>query len=272
MPLIAQSDDSYFDYLRQLVCAKAIGPRAGVVTGDALEAMRRLPRASVDLVFADPPYFLSNGGTTNRAGKRVSVDKGAWDRSAGVEADHAFQVAWLTEARRVLKPSGTIWVSGTHHVIFSVGFAMQAIGFHILNSVAWCKPNPSPNLGCRTFTHATEQVIWAAPARSEKLLHHFDYDDMKAGADGKPMLDWWVIPVASQAERKYSKHPTQKPEALLDRIILASSKPGDLVLDPFMGSGVTGDMAITLGRRFLGVDMDPKYVSGASRRITAALP
>lgn len=271
MPLIDQSDDSYFDYLRELTGAAKIGARAGVVTGDAIATMRRLPRASVDLLFADPPYFLSNGGTTVRGGRRAIVTKGAWDVSAGSGNDHSFHIAWLTAALRVLRPSGTIWVSGTHHSIFSVGWAMQCLGYHVLNTVAWCKPNAPPNIGCRSFTHSTEHVIWAAPRELTPLRHVFNDDDMRAAVPGeKQMRDWWVMPIAPQSERKYSKHPTQKPEALLDRILLASSRPGDLVLDPFSGSGTTGTVAARLGRRFLGVELDPKYARAASRRIAAA--
>lgn len=272
MPLIAQSDATYFDYLRELTGADKLGVTAGVVTGDAIDTMRKLPRGCVDLLFADPPYFLSNGGTTVRGGRRAIVSKGAWDVSAGIERDHAFHLAWLEEAQRVLKPSGTIWVSGTHHSIFSVGWAMQCLGFHTLNTVAWCKPNAPPNIGCRAFTHSTELIIWAAPRERSPLQHVFNDDDMRAAVpDGKQMRDWWVMPIAPASERRAPKHPTQKPEALLDRIILASSRPGDLVLDPFLGSGTTGAMAAVLGRRFLGVELDPKYARSASKRIAAAL-
>lgn len=260
--------DPQFANLCRRTRADLLGERAAVVCGDALATMRRLPDGCVDLCFADPPYFLSNGGTTNRAGKRVAVDKGDWDRSGGLIRDHGFHTAWLGEVQRVLKPSGTVWVSGTQHAIFSIGVAVQALGFHLLNTVAWCKPNPPPNLARRTFTHANELLIWAAPARGDKLLHHYDYEDMKS-ATGKPMLDWWVMATAPAAERKYGKHPTQKPEGLLDRILLASSRPGDLVLDPFMGSGTTGVMAACLGRRFIGIELDARYARIASRRITA---
>lgn len=253
--------------------AQPIGELAGVAIGDSLEVIRQLPTGCVDLLFADPPYFLSNGGSTCRSGKRSKVDKGRWDASQGLDLDHRFQIAWLQEARRVLAPTGTIWVSATHHALFSVGFALQVVGFHVLNLVTWCKTNPPPNLGCRTFTHATEGLIWASPERRDPLPHCFAYRDMKTANDGKPMLDWWVMPAASKRERRWLRpagHPTQKPEALLDRIILASSRPGELVLDPFMGSGTTGAMAVALGRRFLGVELDPTYARAASRRIAAS--
>lgn len=267
---IAQSDDAYFDYLRELTGARKIGGDAGVVHDDALTMLQRLPRCSVDLIFADPPYFLSNGGTTNRAGKRVSVDKGEWDRSRGRREDHAFQSRWLIEAQRVLKPSGTIWVSGTYHAIFSIGFAMQEIGCHVLNTIAWCKTNPPPNLARRCFTHANELIIWAAPAEGPRQLHRFAYKQMHALNGGKPMPDWWTIPVAPARERRWTKHPTQKPERLLERIIAASTVPGGLVVDPFSGSFTTGAVAMKMGRRFIGSELDSRYVEGGTRRIFAA--
>ena len=161
--------------------------------GDCLASLERLPPHSVDLCFADPPYMLSNGGTSCQSGRRVSVDKGAWDVSRGVGGDHAFQVEWLKAVRRVLKPSGTLWVSGTQHVIFSIGFAMQELGFHLLNTVTWYKPNASPNLACRMFTHSTELLLWASPTRSKPLAHRFNYQAMKQENGGKQMRDLWEV-------------------------------------------------------------------------------
>jgi site-specific DNA-methyltransferase (adenine-specific) len=256
-----------------------------LVLGDSLAALEGLPPRSVDLVFADPPYHLSNGGTTCQGGRRVPVDKGAWDASRGVEADHAFQRAWLQACRRVLKPSGTLWVSGTQHVIFSVGYALQELGFHLLNTVTWFKPNAAPNLACRFFTHSTELLLWAAPARTKPLAHRFNYRDMKQGNGGKQMRDlWalserpepdgkqvvWALPSPGAREKQHGRHPTQKPLALLERVIAASSAEGDLVLDPFSGSGTTGVAAVVAGRRFLGVEMDGGYLDLAARRIRAA--
>jgi site-specific DNA-methyltransferase (adenine-specific) len=254
-----------------------------LIESDCVELLDRLPEASVDLVFADPPYYLSNGGTTCQSGRRVSVDKGGWDASHGLGVDHAFQRRWLKACRRVLKPSGTIWVSGTQHVIFSLGFAMQELGFHILNTVTWYKPNASPNLACRFFTHSTELVIWAAPARTKPLAHTFNYPMMKAQNGGKQMRDlWaltddgegtvWTLPAPGQSEKREGRHPTQKPFALLDRIVTASSKPGDLVLDPFNGSGTTGVVALARGRRYLGIDIEPAYLDLTARRIAALSP
>ena len=249
-----------------------------LIEGDSLSLLTQLPPASIDLVFADPPYNLSNGGSTCQAGRRVSVDKGAWDCSQGVGADHDFHRRWLAECRRVLKPSGTIWVSGTQHVIFSLGFAMQELGYHLLNTITWFKPNASPNLACRFFTHSTELVIWAAPSRQKPLRHTFNYPLMKAQNGGKQMRDlWplsddgagvnWTLPTPSKREKTCGRHPTQKPVALLDRVITAASYPGDLVLDPFNGSGTTGVVAVARGRRYLGFDLDDAYLDLTDRRI-----
>jgi site-specific DNA-methyltransferase (adenine-specific) len=258
------------------------GERWAVVEGDCLATLERLPPGSVDLVFADPPYHLSNGGTTCRSGRRASVDKGAWDRSGGVAEDHAFQARWLTACRRVLKPTGTIWVSGTQHVIFSVGYAMQELGFHLLNTVTWYKPNAAPNLACRFFTHSTEILLWASPMRARPLAHRFNYRSMKTENGGKQMRDLWEIaerpmpggeqvvwslPTPGPREKVHGRHPTQKPLALLDRIVAASATAGDLVLDPFCGSGTTGLAAVRAGCRFLGVERDPEYVELAARRL-----
>jgi site-specific DNA-methyltransferase (adenine-specific) len=206
--------------------------------GDCLELLPALGEASFDLVFADPPYFLSNGGFTCQSGRRAPVEKGAWDQSRGREEDHQFAVRWLSACQRVLKPSGSIWVSGTQHVIFSVGFAMQQLGFKILNTVTWYKPNASPNLSCRYFTHSTELLIWAAPQSAGKLRHQFNYQAMKAENGGKQMRDVWNLPRAGEEElaadgrgrlwsqltprrdeKEWGRHPTQKPLRLLQRVI-----------------------------------------------------
>jgi site-specific DNA-methyltransferase (adenine-specific) len=253
-----------------------------LVRGDSLALLELLPAHSVDLIFADPPYNLSNGGSTCQAGRRVSVDKGAWDASAGVAGDHAFHGRWLAACRRALKPSGTLWVSGTQHVIFSLGFAMQELGFHLLNTVTWFKPNASPNLACRFFTHSTEILIWAAPERRTPLAHTFDYRRMKHDNGGKQMRDLWSIdddgagtvwslPAPGRSEKREGRHPTQKPLALLDRIITASSSMGELVVDPFNGSGTTGVVAVGRGRRYLGIDLDAGYLDLTQRRIASAL-
>lgn len=249
--------------------------------GDSLDLLARLPAASFDLIFADPPYNLSNGGTTCQAGRRVAVDKGDWDASRGVGADHDFHRRWLAACRRLLKPSGTIWVSGTQHAIFSIGFAMQELGYHLLNTVTWFKSNASPNLACRFFTHSTELVIWAAPSRNKPLLHTFNYPQMKIDNGGKQMRDMWPladdgggvvwdIATPSRREKSEGRHPTQKPIALLDRIITASSRPGDLVLDPFNGSGTTAMAALAHGCRYVGIDLESAYLDLTACRLDAA--
>lgn len=221
------------------------------------------------MIFADPPYFLSNGGITCRSGKMVVVDKGDWDKSNGWRINHEFNVAWLEMCQTLLKPNGTIWVSGTHHVIHSVGFAMQQLGMKILNDITWEKPNPPPNLSCRYFTHSTELIIWAA--KNEKSKHLFNYDLMKQQNHGKQMKTVWNIKPPSKHEKTLGKHTTQKPLELLDRIVTSSTNPDDLILDPFCGSGSTGVSAARLNRSFIGCEIDPEYSGLASRRLKAAL-
>lgn len=246
--------------------------------GDCLEILASLPERSVDMIFADPPYNLSNGGITCHAGRMVCVDKGEWDKSKGIEADHAFALAWLEACRRVLKDDGTIWVSGTMHKIYSVGFAMQQLGYRLLNEICWFKPNASPNLSCRYFTHSHETLIWAA--KSDRSKHKFNYDLMKQISGGRQMRslwvdipvddeppDVWVIGTPTKEEKKYGKHPTQKPLALLERIILASSDVGDTILDPFAGSSTTGVAAVRHGRRFIGMDIDERFLELSIKRL-----
>jgi len=231
---------------------------------DALEMLPNIPDHSVDLIFADPPYFLSNGGTTCQSGRRVPVDKGDWDQSMGIEQNHAFNMAWLSECRRILKPEGSLFVSGTHHVIFSIGFAMQQLEMKILNEITWYKVNPPPNLACRTFTHATEKIVWAAPDASSR--HYFDYQAMKEENGGKQMQDIWAITPPRRQEKRFGRHPTQKPLELLMRIVRAASPEGALVLDPFSGSGTTGIACALLGRRFMGIELNPEYLEIARER------
>jgi len=237
--------------------------------GDCLEILAQIPESSVDLVFADPPYFLSNGGITCHAGKMVSVHKGDWDKSRGADENHQFNTAWLAAAQRVLKPNGSIWVSGTAHVIHSVGFAMQQLGFKLLNDISWVKPNPPPNLSCRYFTHATETIIWAA--KNKKSRHTFNYKHMKEINRGKQMKSVWEIKPPETWEKKFGKHPTQKPVALLERILLASTNEGDLVLDPFAGGATTLVAALRLRRHALGCDLSLDYLQLSIRRICSDL-
>jgi site-specific DNA-methyltransferase (adenine-specific) len=232
--------------------------------GDCLQLMPRMPEAAFDLIFADPPYFLSNGGITCHAGKMVSVHKGKWDESKGAEADHEFTLRWLAECRRLLKPSGSIWVSGTAHIIHSVGYAMQRLGYKLLNDITWMKPNPPPNLSCRYFTHATETIIWAG--RDKKCRHKFNYALMRRLNEGKQMLSVWRMDAPRREEKVFGKHPTQKPLGLLERIIAASTDENDLVLDPFSGSATTGIAAAKMGRPFFGIEMAAPFLDMARLR------
>jgi site-specific DNA-methyltransferase (adenine-specific) len=240
-----------------------------IFQGDCLDILAAIPESCVDLIFADPPYFLSNNGITCHAGRMVSVNKGKWDVSRGADANHEFNRAWLAACQRVLKPNGTIWVSGTSHVIHSVGFAMQQLGFKLLNDISWVKPNPPPNLSCRYFTHATETIIWAA--RDKKSRHKFNYKHMKEIAGGKQMKSVWSILPPDKSEKRHGKHPTQKPVALLERILLAASDEGDLVLDPFVGGGTTIVSALSLRRHAYGCDLDIESINLSVRRICSDL-
>lgn len=233
--------------------------------GDALALLKSARGGIFDLIFADPPYFLSNDGITCQAGKMVSVNKGVWDRATTFEEIYDFNRTWLGECRRLLKPNGSIWVTGTAHNIYSVGYAMQTLGYKILNDIAWYKVNPPPNLSCRYFTHATETVLWAR--RDPKAKHTFNYAEMKRENRDKQMQSLWHIKPPGPREKRYGKHPTQKPEALLDRIVRASSNPHDLVLDPFCGSGTTGVSCARTGRRFIGIDLIASYLELAVTRL-----
>ena len=233
--------------------------------GDCLKILPQLPRSSIDMIFADPPYFLSNGGITCHAGRMVSVNKGDWDVSHGIEESHKFNLAWLSECQQVLTKNGVIWVSGTAHIIFSVGFAMQQLGFKILNDIIWFKPNASPNLSCRYFTHSTETVIWAA--KNKKSKHTFNYDLMKQLSNGKQMRNLWEISPPQPKEKAHGKHPTQKPLKLLERILLASTNEGDVLLDPFNGSGSTGIAALRLGRKYIGIEVSEEYLNLTIKRL-----
>ena len=240
-----------------------------IYQSDCLALMPQLPASSVDLIFADPPYFLSNGGITCHAGKMVSVNKGSWDVSQGPDANHAFNKSWLAAAQRLLKPNGSIWVSGTAHVIHSVGFAMQQLNFKLLNDISWVKPNPPPNLSCRYFTHATETIIWAA--KDKKSRHTFNYKLMKETNRGKQMKSVWEIKPPETWEKKFGKHPTQKPVALLERILLASSNEGDVVLDPFLGGGTTLLTAFRLRRHAIGCELSVDYINLSVRRLCSEM-
>ncbi len=247
-------------------------PEFKLYHGDCLKVLATFPENSVDMVFADPPYMLSNGGFTVHAGKRVSVNKGEWDKSGGLKKDFEFHLEWIKAVKRVLKPNGTLWISGTYHSIYQCGFALQVAGFHILNDIAWFKPNASPNLSCRYFTASHETLVWAR--KDKKGKHTFNYSLMKNGnwpedqlkKPGLQMRSVWAMGTPKTAEKKFGKHPTQKPEDLLKRIVLASTNKGDLVLDPFTGSSTTGIAANSYGRNFIGIDTDEKFLDVSIKR------
>ncbi len=240
--------------------------RVRLYRGDAITEMSKLRKESVDLIFADPPYRLSNGGFSCHAGRRVPVDKGAWDRSRGAESDFAFHEGWIAACRRVLKPNGTLWVSGTYHSIYACGYALQKGGWHILNEISWCKPNAPPHLARRMFAACHETLIWAR--KSKQAKHVFHYDEMRAmpgNADfmkkeQRQMRSVWAINTPAASEKMHGKHPTQKPLALLDRIIRACTNEGDLVLDPFCGSATTGVAALSRRRKFIGIDAESGFL------------
>jgi modification methylase len=250
---------------------------ARIVVGDCVAAMAKLPAASVDLVFADPPYNLQLRGDLKRPDdSRVDAVDDAWDKFASFSAYDDFTRAWLVACRRLMKPGGTLWVIGSYHNIFRVGAILQDLGFWILNDIVWRKSNPMPNFRGRRFTNAHETLIWAA-RDAEKKNYTFNYEALKAGNDDVQVRSDWLIPLCTGEERLKGGdgkklHPTQKPEALLARVILSASRPDDLVLDPFCGTGTTGAVAHRLRRRFIGIERDPEYAAAAQRRIEAAAP
>src|SRR3989338_6996588 len=239
---------------------------------NSIKILNELPENSVDMIFADPPYFLSNGGFTCENGKMVSVDKGKWDVTNGLKKDFEFHLEWIKACHRVLKPGGTIWISGTYHSIYQCRFSLQVNKFHILNDVAWFKPNASPNLSCRFFTASHETLIWAR--KDKKGKHKFNYNLMKNGSwpndfikkPGLQMRSVWAIGTPKPSEKKHGKHPTQKPIDLLARIILASTEQGDWVLDPFTGSSTTGLAAYLNKRKYIGIDLEKKYLDLSIQR------
>ena len=234
--------------------------------GDVITLANQLPAECVDLIFGDPPYNLSNGGFTCHAGKRVSVNKGKWDESHGIEEDFQFHYDWIEACRRILKPDGSLWISGTYHSIYACGFALQKQGWHFINDVCWFKPNASPNLSCRMFTASHETLLWVR--KTKKAKHYFNYERAKNDAwredfikkPNKQMRSVWAIGTPKPKEKVHGKHPTQKPEALLERIIVTCSREGDVVLDPFSGSGTTGAVALRNRRQFIGFETRGEYL------------
>ena len=254
---------------------KADLPLGRILPGDCVAAMRELPDASVDLVFADPPYNLQLGGDLNRPdGSHVDAVNDAWDHFDSFALYDDFTRAWLTEARRVLKPDGALWVIGSYHNIYRVGALMQDMGFWLLNDIVWRKTNPMPNFRGTRFTNAHETLLWAS--MGEKAKYHFNYRAMKTLNDELQMRSDWVLPICSGGERLkgedgHKAHPTQKPESLLYRVLLATTESGDVVLDPFFGTGTTGAVAKRLGREWIGCEQEAAYRKVATERIRKEL-
>lgn len=233
-------------------------PDFTILQGDCMERLKEVEDNSIDTIFADPPYFLSNGGISVQSGKQVCVDKGEWDKGGTPEYIYAFNRQWLELCRSKLKDNGTIWISGTHHNIHVVMRCLQELGYKVLNTITWQKTDPPPNLSCKYFNFSTELIIWAR--KHEKKTHKFNYETMKYLNGGTQMTDVWRIPAVCSWEKKQGKHPTQKPLRLLYRIILASTNEGDIVLDPFSGSGTTGIAANLLRRKYIGIEQEPSFV------------
>ncbi len=236
---------------------------------DSFSLLGELEEKSIDMIFADPPYFLSNGGISCHSGKQVCVNKGDWDTTLSIDKKIEFNRKWISLCKKVLKDDGTIWISGTFHNIYSIGVALELEGFSIINNITWLKPNPAPNLACRCFTNSTETILWARKQLkpNKKGKHTFNYSLMKNMNEGKQMKDVWMLNGPSKAEKEFGKHPTQKPEALLERIILSSTNEKDLILDPFNGSGTTGVVALKLKRRYIGIDNHKEYLEISKKRI-----
>ena len=234
-----------------------------LLKGDCLTVIPQLDN-NVDMVFADPPYFLSNDGLTVKNGKVQSVNKGQWDKLVSDNDAYIFTYEWLSAVREKMADNATLWVSGTHHNIFTLGRILPQLGFKILNVITWEKTNPPPNFSCRFFTHSTEFIIWAR--KHPKVPHYFDYDLMKRLNNDKQMKDVWRLPAIAKWEKSCGKHPTQKPLALLAQIILASTKKNAVVLDPFSGSATTGIASNVLGRQFIGIEQEAEYLQLSKAR------
>lgn len=236
-----------------------------LINGDTFKVLKKIEDKTFDIIFADPPYFLSNNGITCSGGKMISVNKGDWDKSLTLKEKHSFNKRWIKECYRILKDTGTIWISGTLHNIYSIGMALEESGFKILNNITWQKTNPPPNLACKTFTHSTEAILWARKDL-KNVKYTFNYDAMKQMNANKQMKDVWTTSLTKPSEKKQGKHPTQKPLEILDKIILASTKENDLILDPFCGSSTTGISAVKLGRKYIGIDNEKEYLDLSIRR------
>lgn len=250
-----------------------------LIHGDSFFVLPQLEKKSVNMIFADPPYFLSSGGISCSSGKQVSVDKGDWDKSLNINDRLEYHRNWIRLCKDVLEDNGTLWISATLHSVYAIGVALEMEGFSIINNIIWQKTNPAPNLACRCFTHSTETVIWARKqlTAKKKGRHTFNYQEMKEENNGKQMKDVWnfetdiepefyISSVTPKSEKKEGKHPTQKPLGLLKRIIEASTNENDLILDPFNGSGTTGIAANRLNRKYIGIEREESYLELTRRR------
>lgn len=242
---------------------KSLDRNFTLIKGDCIELLNKF-EFKFDMIFADPPYHLSNNGFSVQSGKKVSVNKGTWDKSQGYEKDYLFDREWLSVCRNKLKDNGTIWISGTYHNIFSIARCLTELDFKILNCITWVKTNPPPNLSCRYFTHSAEYILWAR--KNSKNPHFYNYELMKEINGGTQMRDVWNLPSIAKWEKSCGKHPTQKPLCVLSRIIQASTREGAWILDPFTGSSTTGIAANLLGRRFLGIDIDNEFLQISKAR------
>jgi site-specific DNA-methyltransferase (adenine-specific) len=240
--------------------------------GNSIEILNQFESDKFDLIFADPPYFLSDGGITCSSGKMVSVNKGEWDKSKGFDEDIKFTDSWLKACKRILNKNGSIWISGTLHIIYKVGYLLEKNGYDIINDIIWYKPNAPPNLSCKYFTHSQEILLWARKSKKSqhtfnyKLMKHWNNPKDKLKNKDKQMRSVWSIPLIPKAEKEFGKHPTQKPIELINRIISSSSNEGDWVLDPFIGSGTTGIVCSTLNRKFVGIDNNKEYLDLTIKR------
>jgi len=249
-----------------------------LLNGDCFDILRQIPDDSIDMIFADPPYFLSSSNKiTNKGGKFVTCNKGDWDTDVDFEEKENFNTQWLKECKRILKNNGTIWISGTFHNIYMIGYLLNKLNFFILNDIIWYKPNATPNLSCRRFTASHETLIWAAKNDSKKYVFNYEYlknnkfEDDFFKNEGKQMRSVWAIPTTKASEKTLGYHPTQKPLQLLNRIVLATTNEGDIILDPFMGSGTTGVAALMNNRKFIGIEKEKEYFDLANKRIENSL-
>lgn len=248
-----------------------------LLKGDSFKLLKKIEPKSIDMIFADPPYFLSSGGISCQNGKQVSVNKGDWDYSKTIDDKIKYHRKWIALCREVLKDNGTIMISSTLHSVYAIGVALELEGYSIINNIIWKKTNPAPNLACRCFTHSTETIIWARKQLTlkKKGKHYFNYEAMKEENGGKQMKDVWEFDcepeifecsTSPKSEKKFGKHPTQKPVKLLERLIIAASKENDLILDPFNGSGTTGLVAANMNRKYIGIDINGDYLKITSLR------